>query len=359
MATFRGIGARVDTTRGTAPVETRKDLAGLFLPSSHASRVGAVPGILPVGDSVLVVGTSGWSYTVRGFHAVTTRGATDGAQLWGNDGDVTVALADDGSSLAAPSSGLSRIDVIYVRHPTYGENADTSSEPVVAVRKGTAASVPVAPSIPTGSEELARNTMTSAATSTSSAGNSIAPTFRRTALRGTPVIVRNDGEATTLAAAAASSVENPLIVWNIQRRRYQMTTDGGATWFGRWGAYTPQWLGSTTNPNVGNGSIVGEYTVEGIACRANIRIMIGTANASGGSGAYSLSLPVASGSGIQQVATGWLITGTTRRTLAGVIEPGSSQITQIVAGTGSTFDSTFALAGNAMILMHADYRAVA
>lgn len=166
MALYRSLGARPDETRGTTALEVRKDLARLF----------TGPGVLPGADSPLVVGTDVFAYVVRSAGWVTSRGEGDGVHLWGNDGDLTVSEADDGSSLVAPAPGLSRIDVIYALHPSADENGDATSEPVVAVRKGVEASVPVAPGLPVGGLELARNTMTSTATSTDSAGNSIAQT---------------------------------------------------------------------------------------------------------------------------------------------------------------------------------------
>lgn len=361
MALFRGFGARKDTTRGTAAVETRKDLAGLFVPTLETSRTGALPGVLPVANS-MVLGTAGWSYTVRGFHVVTTRGASDGAQLWGNDGDVT-AVADDGSSLAAPSAGQSRIDVIYAKHPSAGENADTSSQPVVAVAKGVPSTVPVAPVIPTGAVELARNTMTSAATSTSSVGNSIQLTFRRTALRGTPLIVRDHDEREYLRLNTQTGPWYPLWVWCMADNQYEVCYDGTnftpLAFRGSWVSYTPSWIAATTNPSAGSGgSLIGEYIVEGKSCRANIQLTIGSSGASGGSGMYSLTLPFTSpaAAGMRQAVHGWLITAGTRRTISGIIEPGSAAVTQMVTGTGASFDSSFALAGGAIIVLNADYR---
>lgn len=174
MALYRSLGARPDETRGTTALEVRKDLAGLF----------TGPGVLPGADSPLVVGSDVFAYVVRTAGWVTSRGPGDGVHLWGNDGDHTISEADDGSSLVAPAPGLSRIDVIYALHPSADENGDTTSEPFVAVRKGVEASVPVAPSLPVGGLELARNTMTSAAISTSSGGNTIAQTVARAQVGG-------------------------------------------------------------------------------------------------------------------------------------------------------------------------------
>lgn len=166
MALYRSIGARKDATRGTTAIEVRKDLAGLL------SGVGVLPG----SADPLVQGTASFSYQVNAGQWVTSRGASDGVHVWGNDGAITVSTG------AAPGSGLSRIDIVYAVHPSNTENGDTDSVPVVGVAQGTAASSPVAPAIPTGALELARNTMTSSATSTNSAGNTLSNTAASTGL---------------------------------------------------------------------------------------------------------------------------------------------------------------------------------
>lgn len=168
MALFRSMGARKDATRGTTALEVRKGLASLF----------TGPGVLPGATSPLVVGSGAWAYQVRASGLVTTRGSADGAHLFGNDGTTAVATTP------APGAGLSRIDIIWVRHPSAGDNSDTTSEPEFGVTQGAPASVPLAPAIPAGALELARNTMTSAATSTTSAGNTISQTAPRAGVRG-------------------------------------------------------------------------------------------------------------------------------------------------------------------------------
>ena len=165
MALFRGIGARPDAVRGTSPIEVRKVLAALF----------STTGVLPGGESPLVTGNSTWAYNVKVANFVTSRGVSDGDQLYGNDSVALIGATGVGSTVPiAPGAGLSRIDIAWTRHPTNLENADTSSEPLFGVASGVAASSnPVAPTIPAGALELGRNTMTSAATSTNSAGNTI------------------------------------------------------------------------------------------------------------------------------------------------------------------------------------------
>ena len=60
-----------------------------------------------------------------------------------------------------------------------------------------------------------------------------------------------------------------------------------------WTTYTPTLYGSTTNPNVGNGSITGRYMNVGATIFGEIRIIAGTSGFTRGSGNYSVSLPAA------------------------------------------------------------------
>ncbi|MFB9956984.1 hypothetical protein [Cellulomonas denverensis] len=197
MTAFRSIGAPLENDgSGTEPIEVRKDLAGLV--------TGA--GVLPGADSPLVSGTAGWAYQVGRCNLVSSRGSSDGVHLWGNDGPVTVSTADDGTSLSAPGSGVSRVDIIYGLHPSNGENADTTSQPYFAVRKGTPASSPQPPTLPTGALELARNTMTSSATSTSSTGNSIQQTAEAAEpIESAPLTIQYSSEANVDMTGAANA----------------------------------------------------------------------------------------------------------------------------------------------------------
>ena len=59
-----------------------------------------------------------------------------------------------------------------------------------------------------------------------------------------------------------------------------------------WTSYTPSWLGATTNPTIGNGTITGAYRSVGKYTTFRIRILMGTTTGFG-SGSYQLTLPVA------------------------------------------------------------------
>ncbi len=197
MALFRSIGAALDDDgTGTEPIDVRKGLAGLL----------SGPGVLPGAASPLVQGTGGFEYQVNAAHWVTSRGGSDGLHLWGNDGPITVPTD------VAPGAGLSRIDVIYALHPSNGENADTSSQPVVAVAKGVAASTPIAPTIPTGALELARNTMSSGASDTAGAGNAITQTASPATVVGTGL--RRIARSRTTASIIPNSEFTTIGSWN-------------------------------------------------------------------------------------------------------------------------------------------------
>lgn len=200
MALYRSIGAALeDDNSGTNPIDVRKDLGGLFIRA----------GILPGPANALVAGTAGWAYALWSGSWVTQTATGDGYHLWGNDGGVTVGTSGVGGTVpAAPGSGLSRIDILWVRHPSNDENGETTSAPVAGVTCGTPQSSPTAPAIPAGAFELARNTMTSAATTTASTGNTITQTAPYTAPRGGVVPCRTIAERDALTASATAA--NPI-----------------------------------------------------------------------------------------------------------------------------------------------------
>lgn len=223
MALWRSKGARRDATRGTAPIEVRKSDALLFTGT----------GVIPGSAQTLVTGTSGWSYQVGKAGFVTSRGESDGAHLFGNDGTVSVGATGAGSTVpVAPGSGLSRIDIIWVRHPAAGENSDTTSEPEFGVSSGVASSIAQPPSIPAGALELARNTMTAGATSTGSSGNAITQTPVRAwsamAPAGVPAptATASNGSATVGSSTIRDDVLGVYRFVAVAGRQYRAACDG-------------------------------------------------------------------------------------------------------------------------------------
>ena len=228
MALFRGMGARKDATRGTSALEVRKGEAALFTQATLGG-VGVRPGVIPGDRGLLVEGGSSWAYNVWQHHVVTARGGvTDGGLLFGNDGLVTVGTGGVGTTVAAAPGTGSRIDIVWVRHRTAGENGDTTSEPDYGVTSGTPGSPGLAPSIPAGALELARATVSAGNANTSAA--SITQTYPRTALRGTPIPVRSEAERNTLSALASSNL--PIEVIRTDKGGRRERNDGGvAGWY--------------------------------------------------------------------------------------------------------------------------------
>lgn len=68
-----------------------------------------------------------------------------------------------------------------------------------------------------------------------------------------------------------------------------------------WTAYTPTWSAATTNPVIGNGTIVGRYMQAGKYTTFRVVITMGSTTTYG-TGQYSVSLPFAAhGTGLQIV----------------------------------------------------------
>ena len=270
MPLFRSIGARKDVTRGTTALEVRQGLAGLL---ASAGGIAARPGVFAGAPTLLVTGTAGWNYSVPAAHFAVSRGASDGVHIFGNDGATSIATG------AAPGAGTSRIDIVWVRHPSNTENSDTNSVPVFGCSQSLASATPLAPSIPAGALELARNTMLSTATTTASAGNAIVQTFPWTALRGAPIPVRNQSERIALVSSEG-----------LQAHRLDLqlieTFLGGVWSGGPWTPYTPAQTGIV----IGNGSIEGAYQIIGKTLDLNIVFNYGSTSTFG-AGDIVLYLP--------------------------------------------------------------------
>jgi hypothetical protein len=77
-----------------------------------------------------------------------------------------------------------------------------------------------------------------------------------------------------------------------------------STGLGAWTPYTPSWTAATTNPVIGNGTIVGEYMKTGRKVDFKIRIGMGSTTTYG-VGAYFWSLPVNANGNMIGAVMGW------------------------------------------------------
>ena len=74
---------------------------------------------------------------------------------------------------------------------------------------------------------------------------------------------------------------------------------------GVWASYTPIWTASTTNPVLGNGSLIGRYCVVGKLCTMSVKLVIGSTTTLGtGNWAFSIPLPMIAGDATAPVYIG-------------------------------------------------------
>ncbi|MFI0825731.1 hypothetical protein ACH4Q7_14885 [Streptomyces roseolus] len=93
-----------------------------------------------------------------------------------------------------------------------------------------------------------------------------------------------------------------------------------------WTSYTPSWTASTTNPVLGNGTLVGRHKRIGRTVHVHIDLAIGSTTTLG-SGSWSFTLPVqAAASGGNRVGVAQAV-GATRFGGQNVISPGASATT--------------------------------
>lgn len=103
-----------------------------------------------------------------------------------------------------------------------------------------------------------------------------------------------------------------------------------------WTPYTGTiWLGATTNPTIGNGTVTGRYRrLDARTCEWQVEIVTGTTTTLG-SGAYSVAVPLQAASGIRQMAFLWTFNGT-----AAGNKPGTGRISPSGTSAGLFYTST-------------------
>lgn len=183
----------------TGTTDTRMTLASFFRRFS-VSR--AKSGILygPSGGNLNVTGTTSFAYLVEAGAAAIAPDSSSGVYVVMNDAQVSV------STSAAPGTG-SRIDIIYIVQADAWDRSAAATAATVGVAVGTSTTgTPTAPAIPDGALEIARNTMTSAATTTASSGNTITQTGPYTTTMGGVIFYRTATEQSSDTGAAESNL---------------------------------------------------------------------------------------------------------------------------------------------------------
>lgn len=187
---------------GTTPVAARRNLAALLTPDGD---LGVVPGVV---SGLTVTGVaSGWTYQVTAGHAVTTRGATDGAVVLSVDGNTNTpapVLAGGGAgSTSAPVSG-SRYELIWILQRDL-DNGEADNIAAIGVTQGTASGSPVRPVVPTGALVIAEALVPTGAANTAAGSVTITSVAAKVGLRGGIVSVANTTQRNLLNSFATAA----------------------------------------------------------------------------------------------------------------------------------------------------------
>lgn len=184
MTAFKGLGTYGNAVGVVTPSDHKQDNSGLVVKTAgNAIRAGLFWG----GTASIVSGAANMSYNVAAYTIATSRGATSGTVLGGNDGTFNVVTG------AAPGSN-SRIDVVYHWQREFSIDG-VDSNPVIGVVQGTAAASPTVPSLAAfpGAVALAQILVPTGVTATNT-GTTFTHVAPFTAASGGIVVVRNSTE---------------------------------------------------------------------------------------------------------------------------------------------------------------------
>ncbi len=111
-------------------------------------------------------------------------------------------------------------------------------------------------------------------------------------------------------------------------------TAAGNMTMGAWTSYTPTWTSTGTAPAIGNGTLLGRYSLQGKTCTVSISLVFGTTTTAG-TGVYQFATPFAA---VTRAGSAWI--GSAMATDVGVASTiGGCQVTSgssIVVPTGPT-----------------------
>ncbi|WP_051877190.1 hypothetical protein [Streptomyces natalensis] len=182
----------------------------------------------------------------------------------------------------APHATLNRIDLVYLRVWDNSVDASGLNKADIVYLAGTPSSTPVAPT-PAGTQ-IYMPLATITVLSVSNGGTASVSTSVR------PVAVAPGGIWPSSTAPSSPYTGQyydsgtDLLRWN------------GSSWDtyfkipGAWTAYTPTWSASTTNPVLGNGTLIGRYQKIGRTVIFHVNLTTGSTTTYG-SGSYNFTLP--------------------------------------------------------------------
>jgi hypothetical protein len=277
---------------------------------ANGTALGSISGVRP--------GDPGLTVTLAGTTINCSAGVA--AVAYSGQGVYRVALPSSVSpgTYTAPHATLNRVDLVYLRVWDNSVDASGLNKGDVVYLAGTPSSTPVAPT-PAGTQiymPLATITVLSVSNgSTASVSTAVRPNT-----------VAPGGILPT-----ASAPSSPYI-----GQYYDNGTDlfrwNGSSWDtyqkvpGAWTSYTPVWTAATTNPNPGNGTLIGRYQKIGRQIVFHINLTCGSTTTFG-SGGYNWTLPpfAAANLGASMIGSAQLL-GTNRWAGQIVVSPAATSI---------------------------------
>jgi hypothetical protein len=268
--------------------------------------LGSRSGVRP-GDPGLTVSLAGSTINVSPGVAVVYQPA---------QGVYKLALGSTTSpgTLQAAHATLSRIDLVYLRVWDNAVDASGLLQGDVVYLPGTASSTPTAPT-PAGTQiYLPLGTIT---VPPSGGGAATVSTAVRPYTVAPGGILPSSTAPTSPYVGQFYDNGTDLLRWN------------GSAWDtyqkvpGTWTSYTPTWTASTTNPTLGNGTLIGRYQKTGRTVVCHINLVTGSSTTYG-SGNYSFALPVAAANVGASYIGGAHLLGNDRWVGQVVVSPGAT-----------------------------------
>jgi len=217
----------------------------------------------------------------------------------------------------AAHATLNRVDLVYLRVWDNSVDASGLAKADIVYLAGTPSASPVAPT-PAGTviymplatiSVLSVSNGSTASVSTAVRPNTVAPGG----------ILPSSTAPSSPYTGQAYHNGTDLLVWSGSAWDTYVKTPGA------WTSYTPSWTGSTTNPVLGNGTLVGRYQKTGRQVVAHINLTTGSTTTYG-SGNYNFSLPfTAANAGASLIGSSMLL-GTDRWNGSTNISPGASTL---------------------------------
>lgn len=285
-------------------LETRNSDSAFVM--ANGTALGSRSGVRP--------GDPGLTVTLAGSTINCSAGVA--AVAWPSQGVYRVAFPSSVSpgTLTAAHATLNRIDLVYLRVWDNAVDASGLTKGDIVYLTGTASSTPVAPT-PAGTQ-IYMPLATIAVPPSGGGSPSVSTTVRPYTVAPGGILVSSTAPSSPYTGQFYDNGTD-LQRWN------------GSTWdtyqkvLGAWTSYTPTWTAATTNPTVGNGSLVGRYQVLGKTCHLAITLIAGTTTTYG-SGQYSFALPFTSAnSGATYVGASHLLQGS-RYSGDTIISPGAT-----------------------------------